>query len=87
MGNVSGLQVLEDFLSPAECSALIASINQYRTNNEVPLVSRPDPKRPLNYRVINGEEIQTKLPVIQRLYEQASCHSEELHARKYRASE
>jgi hypothetical protein len=69
MGNVSGLQLLEDFLSLAECSALIASINQYRSNNEVPLVSRPDPKRPLNYRVINGEEIQTKLPVIQRLYE------------------
>jgi hypothetical protein len=69
MATASGLQISQNFLSPAECRATIASIDEYRSRYEVPLIERPGRGRPLKYRVINGEEIQSRLPGIQKLYE------------------
>jgi hypothetical protein len=69
MRRAPGLQVSEDFLSPAECNSIIASIEDYRHHYNVPLIYRPGRKRSLKYRVINGEEIQSRLPAIQKLYE------------------
>ena len=69
MANAPGLQISQNFLSPAECHAIIASIDEYRSQYEVPLIERPGRGRPLKYRVINGEEIQSRLPAIQKLYE------------------
>ena len=69
MATAPGLQISQDFLSPAECHAIILSIEEYRSQHEVPLIERPGRGRPLKYRVINGDEIQNRLPAIQELYE------------------
>ncbi|ADV83612.1 2OG-Fe(II) oxygenase [Terriglobus saanensis] len=67
--NVPGLQLIEGFLSPEECNAFIISLEEYRKSYEIPLIYRPERKRSLKYRVINGEDIQKRLPTIQKLYE------------------
>jgi 2OG-Fe(II) oxygenase superfamily len=69
MSGARGLQVSENFVSPAECDQIISSIADYRSHYDVPLIDRPDPKRSLKYRVINGDDIQTRLPAIQKFYE------------------
>jgi 2OG-Fe(II) oxygenase superfamily len=69
MRKLPGLQISENFLSPAECNTIVASIDEYRSYHDVPLVYRPEGKRSLKYRVINGQEIQRRLPAIQKLYE------------------
>jgi hypothetical protein len=69
MATAPGLQISQNFLSPAQCHAIIASIDEYRGQYEVPLIERPGRGRPLKYRVINGEEIQSRLPAVQKLYE------------------
>jgi hypothetical protein len=69
VGRAAGLELLESFLSSAECDAILASIDEYRSRYDVPLISRPDRKRPLLYSVINGEEIRARLLTIQALYE------------------
>jgi len=69
MKRAPGLQVKENFLPLAECDAILSSIHEYRSRYSVPLIERPGRTRPLKYRVINGEEIQSRLPGIQKLYE------------------
>jgi len=63
------MQLLENFISSAQCSEIIASIDDYRSRYDVPLIHRPERKRSLKYSVINGEEIQSRLPALQVLYE------------------
>jgi hypothetical protein len=69
MSKIPGLQVLDNFLSIADCDEILAAIAGYRSEYETPLISRPHRERPLYYRVINGEEIQARLPVVQSLAE------------------
>jgi hypothetical protein len=66
---IPGLQLIESFLSPEECDAIIASLDKYRNYYDIPLIYRPERKRSLKYSVINGEEIQKRLPAIQKFYE------------------
>ena len=69
MRSAPSLHVSENFLSSVECNEIIASLAEYRNHYDVPLIYRPGRKRSLKYRVINGDEIQSRLPAIQRLYE------------------
>jgi hypothetical protein len=60
---------MESFLSPEECNAILVSLDEYRNSYDIPLIYRPERKRSLKYSVINGEDIQERLPAIQKLYE------------------
>nr|WP_255551454.1 2OG-Fe(II) oxygenase [Granulicella sp. dw_53] len=64
-----GLQLIESVLSPEECNAIIVSLDEYGRSYDIPLIYRPERKRSLKYSVINGEDIQKRLPTIQKLYE------------------
>lgn len=69
MKKVPGLHLIDNFISSPQCTAIIDSLGEYRNYYNVPLIFRPHGKRPLKYRVINGEDIQSRLPTIQNLYE------------------
>jgi hypothetical protein len=70
MRNTPGWQVLENFLSPQHCDAILASIDRYRHQYDVPLIYREELGRSLKYQVIHGEEIRGRLAAIQSLYEE-----------------
>ena len=64
-----GVQVIADFISAEQCQTVLAAVEQYRGEHEIPLIVREEPKRSLRYRVIDGDAIVKHLPVIQALYE------------------
>jgi len=64
-----GFQLIEGFLSPEACKAIVVCLDEYRKTYEIPIIYRPERKRSLRYSVINGEDIRSRLPAIQKLYE------------------
>jgi hypothetical protein len=68
----TGLEIREQFLSVAECEALMASIVEFGRAHPIPLVSRPQEKRSLHYKVIDGDRINEHLPVLITLYQRVN---------------
>jgi hypothetical protein len=62
--------VIEDgFLTESECRGLLAAIDNYRKDFEIPEIYRNVKGRPLKYSVIDGEAIRRHLPAIHELIE------------------
>lgn len=61
--------VLEHFVTNDECTNLVAQVNDYRREHEVPLVERPDKELPLKYEVIDGDRITECLPRVLGVYD------------------
>jgi hypothetical protein len=61
--------VLENFVTDEECTNLVAQVNDYRREHDVPLVERPHKELPLKYGVIDGERITECLPRVLRVYD------------------
>lgn len=64
----TGYQVIDDFLMPDNCSALLEAISIYRQSHTLPEIYRPARGRELRYQVIDGKQIQAELPAIWDLY-------------------
>jgi 2OG-Fe(II) oxygenase superfamily len=62
-------EVLDGFLSAAECEALLAGIRAYASTHELPLIVREDGDRALRYKVIDGDAIHASLPELLQLYD------------------
>lgn len=56
-----GYCIRDNFLSETECEQHLAAINAYRLSFPVPKIFRNAGKRPLNYSVIDGIEIEKHL--------------------------
>lgn len=61
--------VLDNFVRNSECTNLVAQVNDYRREHDVPLVERPDKELPLKYEVIDGQRIAECLPRVSRVYD------------------
>ena len=70
MTNLSeqGCVVVENYLDAAQCKALLESISKYRKDNPLPEIRRPTKGRPLRYKVMDGEAIESNFPFIWDLY-------------------
>ncbi len=66
-----GYQVIEDFLSLAECQDLLDLIAGYREQYDLTEIYRPMKPRSLRYCVIDGEQIKQHLSKIWTLYQGA----------------
>ena len=64
----TALRVVDDYASPAECDAILATIAAYRRADEPPLIDRPERGRSLRYRVIAGDVIERRLRDLEGLY-------------------
>jgi hypothetical protein len=58
----SGVELLPHFLSSADCSAFLSSVESYRQTHAVPFIIRPQPRRWLEYQVIDGEYFHLAFP-------------------------
>jgi hypothetical protein len=66
--------VLEQFLSHAECDSLLAEVRAYAAAHDVPLIVREHEARTLRYRVIDGDAIHASLPRFVELYARVTEH-------------
>jgi hypothetical protein len=64
----SGYLVLDKFLPSSRCSELLAAIDAYRAQTDLPEIFRATRGRPLRYSVIDGESIQRQLPEVFAFY-------------------
>ena len=64
----AGYQVIDDYLTAAQCRAFLETIEGFREENVLPEIHRPMKGRPLRYHVIHGEQIREALPQIWKLY-------------------
>lgn len=64
----NGYRIESGFLSSERCEQLLASINEYRKHNTLPLIHRPSSGRPLHYSVIDGERIARGLPEVAAIF-------------------
>ena len=69
---MGGCLVLEKFVTENECARLIALVNEFRREHDVPIIDRPSGELPLRYSVIDGERIVERLPHVQRVYDSVS---------------
>ena len=69
--NTSGYQIIDDFLTLAECEGLLGLVSNYREKVELPEIYRPMKTRSLRYYVINGEQIKNNLSDIWKIYQGA----------------
>jgi hypothetical protein len=65
----SGYQLIEDFITPAECDNLLKRISNFRNQHDLPEIYRPEKHRSLRYSVIDGDQIEKHLPEISTLYQ------------------
>lgn len=61
------IEIVPGFLPLAECARLSDAIARRRAVREAPLVERADDRRPLRYRVLDGEAIGAHLPELEDL--------------------
>lgn len=61
------VEIVPGFLPLAECARLSDAIARQRAVREAPLVERPDDRRPLRYRVVDGEAVHAHLPELEEL--------------------
>jgi hypothetical protein len=61
------LEIVPEFLPPAECARLVDAIARHRAVREAPLIERLDARRPLRYRVVDGEAVHAHLPELEEL--------------------
>lgn len=66
--------VVEHFLSDAECESLLAEVRAYAATHELPLIVREHEERTLRYRVIDGDAIHASLPRFVELYARVTKH-------------
>jgi len=66
---MGGCLVLENFMTADECAQLVAQVNEYRREHEVPVIDRPCGELPLRYAVIDGDGIVECLPRVLRVYD------------------
>lgn len=64
----NGYRIESGFLSSERCEQVLASINEYRKHNTLPLIHRPSGGRPLYYSVIDGERISRDFPDVSAIY-------------------
>ena len=64
----TGIQVIDHFLSPADCDDLVAAIKRYRKNHELPVIYRREAERSLNYKVIDGDQVREHFPQLMCMY-------------------
>jgi len=64
----TGYQIIENFLKPSECQALLDSIQDFRKSNQLQEIFRRVRGRNLHYFVIRGDQIEKSLADIQQLY-------------------
>ena len=63
-----GYQVVDNFLTPEQCRALLDEIDSFRQKHTLPEIHRPMKDRPLRYHVIDGDQIQNDLQSVWALY-------------------
>lgn len=63
-----GCFVLENFVTENECANLVAQVNEFRREHDVPIIDRASGELPLRYAVIDGERIVECLPRVLRVY-------------------
>jgi len=63
-----GAEIRENYLSAAQCEALLRDVESYKAAHELPLIERVDAGRSLRYRVIDGDRILHSLPRVVSLY-------------------
>jgi hypothetical protein len=66
--SITALRIVDDYASPAECDAILATIAAYRRADEPPLIDRPERGRSLRYRVIAGDVIEHRFRDLEGLY-------------------
>ncbi len=64
----SGYQLIDDFLTPAECEDLLKRVSNFRDQHDLPEIYRPMKGRSLRYYVIDGKQVEKYLPEISILY-------------------
>jgi hypothetical protein len=64
----TGLYVVKDYLSTAQCDSLLESIADFRKSHELPTIYRPEMERSLKYMVIDGETVHQYFPQLEQLY-------------------
>jgi hypothetical protein len=64
----NALLVRDDFISATAAARALDAVESFRREFPLPIISRPSARRPLCYSVIDGGQIFTHLPEIQRLH-------------------
>ncbi len=64
-----GYFLQENFLSQQECESCLELIREYRQQFSIPKIYRQIKPIPLSYSVIDGKQVNSHLPEIQKLYE------------------
>ena len=62
------LAVIDSYLPPAECRDLLATIDRFRAEHELPLIHREERDRSLRYFVMDGHAIRRSCPALVGLY-------------------
>jgi glycosyltransferase involved in cell wall biosynthesis len=63
----SGVEVLDGFLSAADCDALLRCVAQHRNTRQLPVIHRKQSGRSLHYMVIDGLAIREHFPQLAKL--------------------
>jgi hypothetical protein len=61
------IEIVPEFLPLADCARLSDAIARHRAVREAPLVERREDRRPLRYRVLDGEAVHAHLPELEDL--------------------
>ena len=62
------LELIDSYLSRAECEAILDSVREFRSSHTLPLIHRKTAGRSLRYFVIDGEMVHESLPALVEIY-------------------
>ena len=74
----SGVEMIPQFLSPADCSGLLSAVDSYCETHTVPLIVRPQRHRSLEYQVIDGEHFHSAFANATDLLSQAHARVQQV---------
>ena len=69
---MQSLLVQDEFIDAAAAERALTAVDDFRRRFPLPVISRPSPRRPLCYSVIDGHQIFLHLPEIQQLHAKAT---------------
>lgn len=64
----NGLELINEYLSHAECESLLSAIREFQRTHKLPLIHRKAAGRSLHYFVLDGEVIHYALPGLVEIY-------------------
>src|SRR3954469_11141126 len=73
MKHVPGYVVVDDYLDPTEAARVLASINAYVADHDLPIIHREHARRGLHYGVIDGQRVHRHLPDLERIYREVNA--------------